>query len=257
MMAASSSVGGWSPANLASVVAWYDFGDPTSLFSDAGISQVNANGQKIYQANDKSGHGNHILQTDGTYRPEYQINIQNGLSLARFFQESNRFMYRDVLWSGTSGYTVVMVTKPTANGVTSYLINNGKHNSSGSNMFVTAELAARYYTYIKVFSSTLPTNAFSILAVKLASSSTSSNTTAYLNGGVALGQQTAVDGPINISADGKFCINAQYTGTGYGIYSGQDACEIIVCDDDLATQNLNLAGNYLAEKWGLSWTNIS
>lgn len=67
-----------------SPVAWYDFGDPSLLFVDAGITPVSSDGDSIYQASDKSGNGNHLTQTTVGVRPTYKTGIQNGLSVGRF-----------------------------------------------------------------------------------------------------------------------------------------------------------------------------
>jgi hypothetical protein len=72
------------PTDIVGCKLWLDFSDATTLFTDAGSTQVSSDGDLIYQANDKSGEGNNATQSgDSAYRPTYKVNIQNSLSVAR------------------------------------------------------------------------------------------------------------------------------------------------------------------------------
>ena len=77
------AVPAWSPTDITGLKLWIDFSDATTLFTDAGTTPVSADGNAIYQANDKSGNGYHATQTNATYKPTYKTNIKNGLSVAR------------------------------------------------------------------------------------------------------------------------------------------------------------------------------
>jgi len=60
----------WSPADLTSLVAWYDPSDLTTLFQDsAGTTPVTAAGQPVGLILDKSGNGRHASQATSTARP--------------------------------------------------------------------------------------------------------------------------------------------------------------------------------------------
>jgi len=62
--------GAWSPADLTSLVAWYDPSDLTTLFQDsAGTTPVTAAGQPVGLILDKSGNGRHASQATSTARP--------------------------------------------------------------------------------------------------------------------------------------------------------------------------------------------
>ena len=66
----------WSPANLfasSEQGAWYDPSDLSTLFQDsAGTTPVTATGQPVGKMLDKSGNGNHAIQTTSSKRPLYQ-----------------------------------------------------------------------------------------------------------------------------------------------------------------------------------------
>ena len=64
----------WSPAALASLVAWFDPSDLSTMFQDAaGTTPVTAAGQPVGLILDKSGNGHHASQTTSTARPLFQI----------------------------------------------------------------------------------------------------------------------------------------------------------------------------------------
>lgn len=72
------------PTDIASLAAWYDFSDATTMYVDAGSTLVSSDGDLIYQINDKSGHGYHLTQATSGLRPVYKQSIRNGLDVGRF-----------------------------------------------------------------------------------------------------------------------------------------------------------------------------
>jgi hypothetical protein len=73
----------FDPSDL-SPLAWYDFSDSSLLFTDAGSTNVSSDGDAIYQANDKSGNTQHLLQATLAKRPLYKTNAQNSLATCLF-----------------------------------------------------------------------------------------------------------------------------------------------------------------------------
>jgi len=68
----------WTPASLPGLQLWVE-NDPTTMFTDAGITPVSASGQTVKQWNDKSGHARNLNSDAGaTYttgtKPYLQFN---------------------------------------------------------------------------------------------------------------------------------------------------------------------------------------
>jgi hypothetical protein len=71
----------FSPLDIENLEAWFDFSDPATMFTDAGVTPVSGDGDKIYRINDKSGNDNHASQPSEANRPLYKTGIQNSLSM--------------------------------------------------------------------------------------------------------------------------------------------------------------------------------
>lgn len=102
----------FSPTDIAGLKLWIDFSDADTLFTDAGSTKVSADGDAIYQANDKSGLGNHLTQSTIGSRPLYKTSIQNGLSSGLYDGADDTLTRGDALGlSGSPLMTVIIVAK--------------------------------------------------------------------------------------------------------------------------------------------------
>jgi len=71
---AQSVSAAWTPTDLASLGAWFDPSDLSTMFQDAaGTTPVTAAGQPVGLILDKSGNGHHASQSTSTARPLFQI----------------------------------------------------------------------------------------------------------------------------------------------------------------------------------------
>lgn len=101
---------------------WLDGARQSSLFTDAGVTNVNTNGQAVYQWNDLSGNSRTALQTTLANRPLYRspASGHNGLSTTSydgsndFFSVSNTENW-GLVFSGD--YTIDLWAKFTSNTV--------------------------------------------------------------------------------------------------------------------------------------------
>jgi len=242
----------WSPTDISGLQAWYDFSDATTLFTDAGSTAVASDGDLIYQCNDKSGNSNHITQTTEAKRPAYKVNIQGGLSVARF-DGINDFMIRDGVITGTQAHTLVAVTKPATIGNLS-VVSCGQ-NTEGALLNATPEIAMRVNNGNRIFASAASTAAFQIIVWKNTASANVSTEVAYLSGGTALAQSSVTALAIDLTGTPKTELSS-YGGGVAGLLN-QDLGEAFFFNANISIADLNLLGAYLASKWTITWNTAS
>jgi hypothetical protein len=102
--------GGFLPTDIAGLQLWLDFSDASTLFVDAGITPVSADGQAIYQANDKSGNGKNLTQATAGKRPLYKTGIKNFLSCGQFIRANNTEL-NNTIFSQSQPMTIFAVGK--------------------------------------------------------------------------------------------------------------------------------------------------
>jgi hypothetical protein len=256
-----AAAGLWSPASLASLTAWWDFSDATKLFTDAGSTPVSADGQMIGQANDKSGIANwhlskHVSWNSGVYK----TGIINGLSVARFTNPS--VMLKAGISFSLVEHTILVVMQQTGAG------DNGGvllfYPTSGDDYQQTDAIPYNMTDASGLFGVTASTG-FS-LDVKISGTGlaplavwgarkTAGTLTLYQNGAAA----TAVDSSFTelSTCTGGILLGCRYVGNSLSFngFTG-DIGEVIVCSAQLSVSDFNLAGAYLAAKWGLTWATI-
>lgn len=230
------------PTDLASLVAWYDFSDATTLFTDAGTTPVSSDGDLIYQANDKSGNNNHVVQATDTKRPAYKIGIQNSKSVSRYdggdwLQDTFTLIQPE---------TVFVVFNSASQGANEWII-DGK-NTQGMEIRANAVPTA-----IHIYAGGVGTAGVSanITGAWMTAGCIFNTPTAtiYVNGGAA-----NTDTDLGTANGGGITIGAAANGS---TPLTSDIAEVIVCNAALSVADLNSLGEYLADKWGLTWTTVT
>lgn len=149
----------FSPTDITGLKVWLDFSDADTLYVDAGTTKVSADGQAIYQANDKSGTGWHAVQATETKRPLYKTNIKNGLSVASYASTDDYLQAAAVDLAQPD--TIIAVCYPTAfkyifDGTTTRQLNEfhnatpaaNVHQYAGASVYSAKEVSLNNYFII-------------------------------------------------------------------------------------------------------------
>jgi hypothetical protein len=103
----------WTPTDLASLGAWFDPSDLSTMFQDAaGTTPVTAAGQPVGLILDKSGNGYHASQATSTARPLFQID-GSGKHYLAFDGVDDYLSTAAIDLTGTSKVTVISGTLDT------------------------------------------------------------------------------------------------------------------------------------------------
>jgi hypothetical protein len=231
-----------APYQVDGLVAWYDFSDATTLFTDtARTTLVSSDGDRIAGVQDKGPTGHHLSQTTSGQRPAYKVNIKNGLAssywewsrtdilvAATKFNDQKPVTFISVLDIGTQ-LNMSLISDPVGNGGFAWYINGG-----------TANFARGGDHYIG-----------------------GANTSLWLQGThIVIGTYSSgghlawyLDGVPDGSTDHDHVSGGTGTYTMIGQYAGY-LHEQMMYDTVLSATQLNVIGRYLASKWGLTWTGI-
>jgi len=222
------------------LLARWDFSDPTTLYTDAGITNVTADGDAIYQANDMSGNGNHLVQVTLGARPIYKVNIRNGRSIGRF--DGARTMSKSM--NQTTTQTAFIVAVKTSGAGNQWLYN---WNNGNAGLLTQASNTWQYYSN-EAAGATVISAATTVFDTVVLSWSSAS----VLRGGMDGGALTTLDpSTVNNTAVILGGIGGSPSFIG-------DVAEFVIYDSTLSNANIDIVGRYLANKWGLpAWTAVS
>lgn len=216
----------FTPSSIESLVAWYDASDTATITQSSGL---------VSQWDDKSGNGNHIIQSNESYQASTGVETLNGLNVMSF-------LYNDYFNAPniTDLQTTFIVYKDTS-----------------TRPWVTPIGADRwrllhgYSDNTRLFSSVW-------------TDSTTLNGYNYKNG-IEVGDGSTTARPVKASIF-NFTQTAQFTGDvltigsdryspSFRVINGYIA-EIIFIDRVLSANETNQIGNYLANKWEINWVNL-
>lgn len=227
---------GFFPTNLSGLVGWYDFADPATLFTDTGrTTPVASDGDAIKGLTDKSGAGHHMSQAAG---PTYKVNIINGHSIARFDGVAN-FLAGIGFATHAQPFTVMGVIDNTAPfSLKLFATLNNTTNIEAPSSANGIHLYADSFTADWFGGTSDPAILVGIYD--------GASSKLYRDGGA--GQ---VDNPGTQARGADWSIGGYAGGTNLG---QGDIGEVLVYDGRLSVANINLLGNYLGTRWGITWT---
>jgi hypothetical protein len=242
----------FTPLSIPGLVAWYDFSDPTSLYTDAGATLVSADGQAIYQANDKSGNGNHLTQAAGANRPLYKVNVLNGKAGALFPGVNGV--------SGANLASASMGTKSQPNSM--FLVGQRVTLSANDNIWTDAIAASpnRGLLFEDGGASAYRLVNGGIQIVPGSDPDTNAHTFTVIYNGA--GSKLYIDGALDITGDAG---SEAFTGVTLGSVQGAPTAgplngyvfEIVLLNALVSTANHNLVGTNLSAKYAQGWTTVT
>ncbi len=216
----------FSPLDIAGLLFWHDFSDVTTLWQDsARTTPITAGGQTIKGVSDKSGAGRHLGTAIGG---TYQTGILNGLSVVRTTSTAANFV---CTIPSTQYGTLFAVIKRTGTTAT--------HSFSGPDQSLRFNSNLMFlWNNGGVNGTDWGNTTFNIATAKFISGSE----TLYKNG----------------VSDGTGATGVPGGTTSYAAPSSWegDTAESIFYTPALSNADMNLVGDYLAVKYGLTWTAI-
>jgi hypothetical protein len=236
------------PTDIAGCKAWYDFSDITSLWEAASLTdQVDVDGDSIVSVTDKSGAANHLAVSIVFNTPLYKTGIINGLSVARF-DGSNDQLTSPVIATDASWTMFLLAQKRSAPGAGVQTLFSGAGNV---NVVTASATDANGYVWAVNEASSLvalggTATGVNIVCIRVASVS---NLIARINGGSG----TTLD-PADAAATASLTYAFGSDGTLPGDF---DLGEVLAYDSALSDADLDAIGNYLATKWGATWTTVA
>ena len=255
---AAAAAAAFVPTDLASLTAWWDFSDATTLYTDAGSTLVSGDGDLIYQPNDKSGGGLHLTQATSGARPTYKTAIQNGLSVARLaglHWWTRASMTGSDMFGANTG-TLFFVQKQ--NGATAHNTTISLECTTSTNY---VHVHATYENVIYFdFGSAAGGGRISVAQPSgwddawriTCLHRDGANGKIYVDGGTAILSTTFSD-DFDDTASGTLHVGQKSDSNKFG----GDFGELITFDAALSTADLNAVGDYLAAKWSLTWNTVS
>ena len=236
-----TSIDAFAPLGVSGLVGWWDFSDASTLYTDAGTTLVSADGDAIYQANDKSGNAKHAVQATAGSRPTYKLGIQNGRSVGRF--DGNDFL------DSSSGALAQPTTMFFVGKTTDVTFHNTFIGSSTNDVSFLLLLTSGYtwvYAGVGFGGTTGFVNTF-LTGSTVVNGATSQ---IWIDGVSQATGNAGADTFANVRIGSNFAAPAGFDVIG-------DIAEVIIFNSALSAANHNTIGNYLAYKYGLSWTTVA
>ena len=221
------------------VFFWFDPSDEATIVQTAG---------SVSQWGDKSPNGYHLTQATGANQPSYGARYINGLKAVDFDGTNDTMLFPSGAYSiATGSNTFLMVLSPdTLAKATQPLIGNvgGADNgyTIGIDEYSGTVIDFKQGGSVNPAQSTPSGSAF-ILGFR--------RTATLLEGlynGVVVGTTS--------SASNQTLTALALSRNGAGRQIDGLVGEVVACNQSLSNGDLNLLGNYLAAKWGATWTGI-
>lgn len=242
----------FTPASITGLAAWYDASDAGSITSAAGA---------VSQWNDLSGNAKHLTQATAAAKPTTGGTTLNGRNVITFdggdyanyagatgvdvgaatilgvASESSGADYQGVVilhhTSGNDWDNARAIAIDTGDASNVLGVNRAGFSNAGQ-----ARIAGAGATPAAVWAGRVASDGL---------------VQAYKNGGVpATSTRSVAFG----TADGGIALGARYTAGALSASLTGMIAEVVIYKTTISDADLNRVGNYLATKWGFTWTNV-
>jgi hypothetical protein len=231
---------------------WLDASQQNTLFTDAGVTPVKTSSGAIYQWSDLSGNNRHAIQVTSGNRPTWlsPSNGRNGYGIMSFNGSSQYFAA--TMPAFADGYTVYCVFKHSGGASESiYGLNPGTNNIAMITPYLqTTSFGVSQWGQAVTGTSTATAGTVYGCVIKYDGSHTTgnflvraSNATADVTGTMTQNLYTPAAGTANI---GRLPNATQYFSA--------TLMEFIIFSSQRSTADDTAMKNYLANKWGITWS---
>ncbi|MFY7936630.1 MAG: hypothetical protein ACOVOQ_04585 [Flavobacterium sp.] len=228
------------PTDISGIQAWFDASDAATITQAAGL---------VSQWNDKSGNLYHATQGVALNQPLTGARTINGRNVIKFDGVASTMGVNSGLYGISNGNNTLFVVFAKDSAVDA-LARPFTGNNATFRYGVYADTALSGIGFINCVNSSQPTDPWTSDTNPLCFAGTRSGTSlsAYVGGGTpttnANGTSTSVT-----------ALNIGGGVAGFAFLNGVVA-EIIAYNSALSSTDMNRVGNYLAAKWGITWTNV-
>lgn len=229
MTARKRAAGGWTPASVSGLHVWFK--------ADAITGKVD--GDTVSTWADSSGNGRTATAPAGQ-EPTYKTSILNGQPVVRFSASSTKRM-ATAAWTALSQPYTVFIVGSTKNTAFSQLLDG---IASGNRVAYYRHTSDNDFDVFAGSSSvntlsSMSTNRIHTLVVNGAS------TRARHNGGAGVGLNSGTHTLTGLTLANRFDATFE---------SGGDMAELLLYTGAVSLSDMNLVGDYLATKYGLTWS---
>ncbi len=230
----------FNPTAIANCALWLDASDAATITSSGGA---------VSQWNDKSGNGNNATQGTGANQPNTGTDTINGKNVIKFVSP-REFDLPSGLYNVPNGSnSLFIVEKSIAAGP--YIIINGVNsvNANGYTINFGEGVGVDQRQYKHGVGFNINTDALT--------------TATHIQGWIRNGSSNKIfeDGNVlGTAANATSSVLTSLTLGGNGNAGSRhfqgDIAEVIIYSTNLSNAQANTVGNYLAAKWGRTWTNF-
>jgi len=224
----------FKPTDISSLALWLDASDLTT------ITQVS---NAVSQWNDKSGNARNATQSTGANQPITGTRTLNGRNVLDFNGSSHTMNYTGI--SPASGLTVFYMASHDTVGTVQTLI-GGASGSAAFGLVNTNTHRIVKTAVVQILAGTATITGGSISFYT--ATTQSSGNKLFLAGAADNSNATNPSYTANTSSVGSGSLGTQF-------FDGRVA-EVVIYTKILSNPELNLVGQYMAQKWGRTWTTI-